>query len=252
MSYFLNLALLPSILLCLIFGLALFILTYWVLLLFARYARTDSLVIPVGAFIGTIATSWALSLGFVAADIWTLHAEADQELTSERSAINRLIGSAESDVLNRPDLKMAMQFYREKVISDEWGVNGNLQPAASVEEALQKIRIIIMDIAKGDAPAPIINQAVAIFNDLQETRDVRLAIASTTVNKYKWYMLLTLTILTSITIAVTHADRPRAGITAISLYVLAATTSLWLLTVHASPYAGIEMIEPHGLYLGLS
>ncbi|AQZ51136.1 DUF4239 domain-containing protein [Martelella mediterranea] len=252
MSYFLNLALVPSILLFLVFGLALFTMTYWVLCLFARFARTDALVIPLGAFIGTIATSWALSLGFVAADIWTLHAKADQELTSERSAINRLIGNAEAEVLNRPDLEAAMEFYREKVISDEWGANGNLHPAASVEQALQKIRIIIMDIAEGDAPAPIINQTVAIFNDLQETRDVRLAIASTTVNQYKWYMLLTLTILTSLTIAVTHADRTRAGSIAIFLYVLAATTSLWLLTVHASPYAGIETIEPSGLYLNLT
>nr|WP_272214396.1 hypothetical protein [Marinicella sp. W31]MDC2879999.1 hypothetical protein [Marinicella sp. W31] len=121
MSYFLNMALVPSILLFLVFGLALFAMTYWVLCLFARFARTDALVIPLGAFIGTIATSWALSLGFVAADIWALHAKADQELTSERSAINRLIGNADAEVLNRPDLEVAMEFYREKVISDEMG-----------------------------------------------------------------------------------------------------------------------------------
>ena len=249
MSYFLNLALFPSLLLFLVFGLSLFAMTYWILCLFGRYARKDALVIPLGAFIGTIATSWALSLGFVAADIWTLHAKADHELTSERSAINRLIGNAEAKVLNRPDLELAIQSYREKVISDEWEGKGNLRPAASVEQILQEIRIIIMDIAQSDAPAPIINQTVAIFNDLQETRDLRLAIASTTVSQYKWYMLLTLTILTSVTIAVTHADRKGAGSIAIFLYVLAATTSLWLLTAHASPYRGIEQIEPSGLYV---
>ncbi len=39
----------------------------------SKHAASDVLSIPIGAFISTIATAWALSLGFVAADIWSVN-----------------------------------------------------------------------------------------------------------------------------------------------------------------------------------
>ncbi|WP_235890664.1 bestrophin-like domain [Martelella alba] len=234
-----------------IFGVVLYALAYVGLLLMARHARKDESSIPIGAFIGTIATSWALSLGFVAADIWTLNAQADREVSAERSAIIRLIGNADVDVLNKPELAQALEVYRDNVIRDEWGKNHNLFPAESVEETLQDIRIIIMEIARSDAPAVIVSQTVGIFDDLQEARNTRLAIASTMIDQYKWYMLLTLTVLTAIAIVAVHADRVRAGMRALALYVLTATVSIWILTIHASPYSGVEQIQPDALQLNV-
>src|SRR5690606_36278266 len=74
------------------------------LAMLSKHAASDILSIPIGAFIGTIATDWALSLGFVAADIWSVNSRADQAGSEERSAISRLIGTANADILAAPAL----------------------------------------------------------------------------------------------------------------------------------------------------
>lgn len=249
MSHLLSLSLGPSILLFACFGLVLYGVSRLVLAYVARHAAHDPLSIPVAAFIGTVATTWALSLGFVAADIWALNAQADRALSAERSSIHRLIGNSHTYVLDMPELGDLLRTYREQVIQDEWLGRHNLVPAPAVETTLQEVRGMMMDLARSDLPQPIIAQTIAIFGELQQARDTRLAIANTVVDQYKWYMLMTLTVLTAVSIAAVHADRPRAGRRALTIYVLTAIMSLWILVIHGSPYGGVEQIRPEALYV---
>ncbi|MCL7996853.1 hypothetical protein M8994_01180 [Brucella sp. 21LCYQ03] len=213
-----------------------------------KHASHDILSIPIGAFIGTIATAWALSLGFVAADIWTANSKADQATSEERSSISRLIGTSSPDILDEPGLRSALIQYREAVVKDEWLKNNNIEPAAPVEMALQNIRREIVNLARTDIPSPIISQIIHDFDELQDARNTRLSVGSTSVDMYKWYLLLFLTILTAITIAATHADRVVAGIKALIIYATTASFCLWILAIHANPYQGIERIEPSLLF----
>ncbi|TCT45011.1 DUF4239 domain-containing protein [Martelella mediterranea] len=252
MSFLFGLPLFLSIILFIFCGVALYGIAHMALALLAKVTGSDSYAVPIGAFTGTVATAWALSLGFVAADIWALNAQADRGISAERSAIQRLIGNAGPEVLNSHKLEHAVKRYQERVVRDEWQTNKNLYPARSVERSLQSIRIIIMDIARGDAPQAIIAQTVSIFDDLQEARSIRLAIANTTVDQYKWYMLISLTLLTTFAIAAVHADRVRAGRMALTLYVMTATLCLWILVIHANPYAGVEQIQASSLEIDQS
>ncbi len=59
-------------------GIAFFLFGRLMLRVFANYSKSDQLSIPIGAFIGTVATTWALALGFVAADIWAVGSKALQ------------------------------------------------------------------------------------------------------------------------------------------------------------------------------
>ncbi len=97
-------------------------------------------------------------------------------------------------------------------------------------------------------PAPIVTQLVNDFDELQDARNDRLAVASSSVDEYKWYLVVALTFLTAAAIAATHADRPQAGKQALLLYSLAASISLWILAIHANPYTGAGQIEPTLLY----
>lgn len=247
MTSLFHLSLFSSILLFVAFGAVLYLLAGVVLHRIAHATKGNPYAFPIGAFTGTIATAWALSLGFVAADIWALNAQADRAMSSERSAIQRLIGNADAGVLNVPALTAAAEEYRVNVIVDEWQTNHNLHPATSVEQSLQKMRTIIMQIAKSDAPPVIVNQTVGIFDSLQDARNTRIALSNTTVDQYKWYMLLSLTLLTTFTVALVHADRVKAGKKALLLYTMTATICLWILVIHANPYTGVEQISSSSL-----
>ena len=225
-------------------GVAFFLFGRLFLYVLAKHAKHNHLSIPIGAFIGTVATAWALALGFVAADIWAVGSKADQATSDERSAIVRLIGTANSPAINAPQLREALINYRTAVIDDEWTKNINLHPVASVETALQNIRNEIFAISQSDIPTPIISHLLNDFDILQNSRNLRLAVGTTSVDAYKWYLVLALTLMTIMTIASTHADRTRAGSMALTIFSFSATLCLWILAIHANPYQGLEKLEP--------
>lgn len=229
-------------------GLVVYGVSLLLLKLYNRRAARDPSSFPIGAFIGTISTAWALSLGFVAADVWAISSRADFATTRERSAILRLLATAHPDVLNKPELKQAVENYRDLVVSDEWRAHDNVEPSEEVEKAILAIRVRVRAVAMDGTPAPIVTQLVNDFDELQDARNDRLAVASSSVDEYKWYLVVALTFLTAAAIAATHADRPQAGKQALLLYSLAASISLWILAIHANPYTGAGQIEPAMLY----
>lgn len=243
MSYIFELPVILSFFIILIGGGVLYLIGYAALHILSNHARHDILSIPIGTFIGTIATAWALSLGFVAADIWLVNSKADQALIAEKSSITRLLGSASLDVLNSPALEGLVLDYRRLVIEDEWVDNKNMKPSYTVDMVLQKIRTEIFILSKTDIPAPMISKIINDFDELQDARNIRLSIGITSVDINKWYLLIALTILTIITIASVHADRRRAGIKAIIIYVITSIFCLWILAIHANPYQGADPLK---------
>ncbi|MBC8717065.1 MULTISPECIES: hypothetical protein [Brucella/Ochrobactrum group] len=248
MAFIFELSVYVSFLAFTLFGLCIYCIGYSALHILSHHAKNDILSVPIGAFVSTIATAWALSLGFVAADIWAANSKADQATSEERSSISRLIGAASPEILHAPELAATLIEYRQAVVKDEWENNSNIEPAHSVEVALQNIRREIVDLAKTSVPTPIISQLVHDFDELQDARNTRLSVGATSVDMYKWYLLMALTVLTVITIASTHADRARAGVKAIIIYSITAAFCLWILAIHANPYQGIERLEPSQLF----
>jgi len=243
MSTVLALSLGASLLLMSIFGLGIYGLGEFVLRRSARHARQDPNTVPVAAFMGTVAMAWALALGFVAADVWALNGQADKAVSSERSAIQRLIGMVDGSVLDSQEFLEAVRLYRAAVIEKEWGEGGNLAAAGSVDAHLQRMRVIATRIAQDSKDLDVmIFHLVNNLNALQDARNLRIASANTIVDEYKWYLLLSLTVLTTVAIALTHADRVPAGRRALLLYALTASICLWILLIHANPFVGIDQI----------
>lgn len=230
------------------FGLVFYLVGSLALRLMSRHAARDGLSIPQPAYLGTIATAWALSLGFIAADIWTVNARADQATSMERSAIVHMLRSSEPDVLDSSKLTEAVSAYRRQVATKEWLAGKNVLPDETVEVALHDISGEIARLARSDAPSSLLGQLIHDFNDLQEARNLRLSVGNTSVDYYKWYLVFFLTLLTAVTIASTHADRPRAGGRALAIYAITASMSLWILAIHANPYAGLEQLHPSLLF----
>lgn len=244
MNYIISLSSTSTFFVTLIFAALLIAGSLVLLRLFHRRVAIQPLGIPAPPFIAAIATAWALSLGFVSADIWAINAKAENWASQERSAIAQLAGTARPEALNWPELLQAVQDYAAASTQYEWVARANSSPAPEVEAVLQRIRIEIVKGTLSNNPTALMNKLVKDFDQLQDSRDMRLGIGARSINVYKWYLVFALTVLTLITIAVTHADRPAAGRNAILIFTATATISIWILLLHANPYLGLEGIMP--------
>ncbi len=208
-----------------------------------RYAYPEiTRATPVPPFIGTIATAWALALGFAAADVWAARAQAEQAASEERSTISRLAGMAAAEALDVPAILEALRSYQTTVVTLEWGELANREPVAEVDSALQHIRIGIVRLANTGTSPALIAKMTQDFDELQDARNKRLAIGSSSISQYKWYLVLFLTFLSMVALAAVHADRPAAARNALGVFMVAAVVSLWILVLHATPYSGSARI----------
>jgi hypothetical protein len=224
--------------LLLAFGLVLFALACLVLQLLHRLYNTVPTILPVAAFLGSITTVWALTLGFMGADVWAVNNQARFALNEERASIQRLLGMAAPDVLDLPDLEAAVIGYRTAVIEEEWPSGRNRGPAPAVEAAIHAIRLAIVGAIRADLPAIFGNKLSSGFEGLQNARNLRLSVEDGSLSVVKKYLLVFLTVLAHLAIAAGHADRPPAGRLALAVFAMAATSSLFVLALLADPYAG--------------
>lgn len=201
-----------------------------------RRSVSEVRYLPVPPFFTAITTAWGLSLGFVAADLWTLHAHAEQAASAERSSISRLVGMAAPEALDLPDLHAALAAYSVAVRDSEWGKGE--APAPAVENALQAMRLALVGLARDTEPTPLVEKMAQDFDELQDARNARLALGIGSISTYKWYLVMALTVLALIAIAAAHGDRPPAGRISLGIFSATAVVCLWIVAMHANPYAG--------------
>lgn len=242
----------PAMFACFVFfGAITYGLARLVLGMFERRAAATPASVPVAPFFTAVTSAWALSLGFAAADIWSVRADAQNYATAEHSAITRLAGMAAPDALNVPAILSGLARYRDEVLAQEWG-HSSQEPSGAVDDAIQDIRLAIISLARQDTPTSLVESFARDFDELQDARNLRLANAESSVSEYKWYLLLFLTVLSTVAIASVHADRPAAGRSALVIYIVAATVSLWILAIHANPYDGMARIDLDPVRLSLN
>jgi hypothetical protein len=195
--------------------------------------------VPQPNFMSVVATAWALSLGFAASDLWNVGGRADEAIATERSALHRIISAASDDGFNHRKLYERAHDYAQLVEKDEWTIRQGRFGAPSVDEAIRGMRLTIMEGFLSDVESPV---GVKLMNDLDkllDARTARLGIAITSIDASKWYMLLALTFLTSITIALAHLNQPLAGRNALIIFGLTSVAGLWVLVAHTDPFADV-------------
>ncbi len=224
------------------FGLAVLILNIMHRRLMGEGAR-----LPVQAYFTAVTTIWALIFGFVAAEVWQVNNRAVEASLSERSSIQRLYGSAAVEALDLFTLRVGLSDYVAAVTEDEWGAGANGAPHPRADAAVQDIRLALLEVARTDIPEPVIAKMVVDFDELQDARELRLAIGQRHVAELKWALVVVLALLSQIAIAFVHRDRLRAGRTAIAIFTVAACLSIWLVALYASPYGGSVRVSPENL-----
>lgn len=214
-------------------------------LLILKYSHkilaADGSNIPVPAFMGVVATAWALSIGFAASDLWTLGNRADQAIAAERSSVMRLLGVAMPHTLDLPVLYDNVSRYVHLVEENEHsrhftGAFGD----PLVDAAIQDIRIAVIEVANSTTPEAVVAKIVNDFDELQDARNDRLGISISLIDPSKWYLLISFTFLTTITVALLHIDRPAAGRIASLIFSITALAGLWILVIHVDPFSDVR------------
>ncbi len=203
--------------------------------------------VPVPAYFTAVTTIWALIFGFVAAEVWQMNNRAVEASLAERSSIQRLAGSAAVEALDLFTLRVGLSDYVTAVTEDEWGAGANGAPHPRADAAVQAIRLALLEAARTNTPEPLLAKMIVDFDELQDARELRLAIGQRHVAELKWALVVVLALLSQIAIAFVHRDRLRAGRAAIAIFTVAACLSIWLVALHASPYSGSVSISAQNL-----
>lgn len=211
---------------------------FLLLRLFHHRLGGDSGAVPVAPFFGAITTIWALVFGFVAADVWSANSSAAEAAIEERAALIRLHGMAEADALDLQDLESALHRYVVAVAQTEWDASGNRHASTEAEAALQSIRLALLAAHDGGVSSVLLGKMIADFDELQDARTKRLAIGAGDMQPLKWALVVMLALMSMVSIAFVHRDKPRAGRAALKIFVTAAAAAIWLVLLHSSPYLG--------------
>lgn len=197
--------------------------------------------IPVPAFMGVVATAWALSLSFAASDLWGLGSKVDQAVSAERSSVMRLLGVAAPSALDIPDLHDSVLRYVYLVENNEVDHrHRGLFGTPPVDAAIEDIRLAVIKAASGDLSEAVGAKIINDFDELQDARNARLGINVSLIDPSKWYLLLSFTVLTTLTIALLHIDRPVAGRMAALIFSVTTLAGFWILILHMDPLSDIR------------
>lgn len=222
---------------------------FLLLRLFHRRYAGKSEAVPVASFFGAITTIWALVFGFVSADVWSANYNAGAAAVEERSSLIRLSGMAASEALALPELEDALRLYVAVVTEEEWEVLRNRAAAPEAEDALQAIRLALLAANDQGVSSALLSKMIADFDELQDARTKRLAIGASGIQPLKWTLVIVLGLMSMVSIAFVHCDKPRAGRTALSIFTLAVVSAIWLVLLHAAPYEGPMRIDGTAIVL---
>lgn len=209
----------------------------------AAWARSLQGVAP--PFINIVGVLFGLTLAFLANDTWSAHDRALKSVYREADSLHSLV--VLSDTL--PDglknrLRTALARYAADSI-DEWPLlaerTESRQVLADADALLTLLASPEIQKAAGDnVQAMLLRKA----SDVRDERDQRVALSQTHVNPLKWCGMAFLGMLTLLSVAVVHVDRPRAALVAVVLFALAAAPTAAIVLIQGNPFQHPTDVTP--------
>lgn len=209
----------------------------------AAWARSLQGVAP--PFINIVGVLFGLTLAFLANDTWSAHDRALKSVYREADSLHSLV--VLSDTLPadlRNHLRTALARYATDSI-DEWPLlaerTESRQVLADADALLTLLASPEIQKAAGDnVQAMLLRKA----SDVRDERDQRVALSQTHVNPLKWCGMAFLGMLTLLSIAVVHVDRPRAALVAVVLFALAAAPTAAIVLIQGNPFQHPTDVTP--------
>jgi hypothetical protein len=209
----------------------------------AGWIRSLQGVVP--PFINIIGVLFGLTLAFLANDTWSAHDRARNAVYREADALRIL--SALSQSMPEPlraRVRDAIRDYAQASVA-EWPL---LARRETSREVADKGDGLLTLLASREVEATVGSNVQALMlrkaGEVRDDRELRIALSQTHVNPLKWLGMAFLGLLTLISVAVVHADKPRAAMVAVVLFALAAAPTAAIVLVQGNPFQQPTSVSP--------
>lgn len=188
-------------------------------------------------FINIIGVLFGLTLAFLANDTWSAHDRATTAVHREADALRSLLVlTRHLEPPLRDGLHQALVDYAQAT-ADEWTLLARRQVSEAVtaqsDELLRRFSSTEVAQATGVSVQGLMLRKMG---DLRDERDLRVSLSQTHINPLKWLGMAFLGLLTLLSVAVVHADNPKAALVAILLFAFAAAPTAAIVLVQGNPF----------------
>jgi hypothetical protein len=209
----------------------------------ARWARSFQGVAP--PFINIIGVLFSLTMAFLANDTWSAHDRAMKAVYKEADSLHSIAALATA---LPPSLQTRLRDATVGYASasrDEWPL---LAQRLESREVVERADALLVLLASHEVEAAVGTNVQALMlrkaSELRDERDQRVALSQTHVNPLKWLGMAFLGLLTLLSIAVVHVERPRAAFASIVLFALAAAPTAAIVLIQGNPFQHPTAVTP--------
>ena len=199
-------------------------------------------------FINIIGVLFGLTLAFLANDTWSAHDRAMNAVFKEADCLRSIRALAVGlPAPQRERVQAALADYA-RASAAEWPLlaqRSSSPEVAGLADALLSL-LASRDIA-GAAGDNVQALMLRKASEIRDERDLRIALSKTHVNPLKWLGMAFLGLLTLLSVAVVHLDRPRAVFVAVLLFALAAAPTAAIVLVQGNPFQQPTSVTPEAI-----
>jgi len=194
---------------------------------------------------GVVGLLFGLLTGFLASDINDNNIQAARAVGAETNALYEVRTLSVASASDMADIRDALREYIRSELQDEWPTMGSFGRSVKTESAFGNLLRQVSDprIAReaGNAVHAALLSAVSRAG---LARSQRIAISTNSTNTVKWITVFVLAAITQLAIGLVHVERPRAQITALTLFTLALVAALGFMAIQEWPFAGPLQVKP--------
>ena len=199
-----------------------------------------------GASPGTLApisVTFALLVGFVAADVWPTFDRARSALGMEAARLHEAMVIADTLPEGvRSTLRRRVQQHIDSIVAREWpAMVSRTQSLKDAPSALHAALAELLAINLSDDGQRLARaRAVAAIEDALDARRQRILLSQDTLGGIKAFVLFLLTGLVMVAIAIVHIERERRGlrILTVAIFATAAAACMLSILVYDRPFGG--------------
>ncbi len=196
-------------------------------------------------FINIIGVLFGLTLAFLANDTWSAHDRAINAVYKEADSLRSLAAlSANLPAPVKQRILATVAAYG-RASAGEWALLAERKTSKAVSEQADALLAVLASKAVAEAAGSNV-QALMLHkaSEIRDERDQRIALSQTHVNPLKWLGMGFLGLLTLLSVAVVHIDKPRAALVAILLFALAAAPTAAIVLVQGNPFQAPTSVSP--------
>ena len=197
----------------------------------------------VAPFFSSTAVIFGLLIAFLANDIWDRNKQAERIVAIESETLIALYSLGAASGSDNPRLRTAIRAYVSAVIDDEWPRLALQQRSTKTDGAMNSLlqEVALPSSAKdASVQRTMLDMALKVHTAHED----RIALANDRTVATKWLAVLLLALITQISIAVVHLDKPRPQAAALGIFTVAAVLLLGLLAVHEAPFEPPVFVPP--------